>query len=412
MYTLVSAIGLPKRFGAQWESVDIGHVLVATLFQTYRDLIFTVTRDGETLYVPIEQFRADFSNYQNTAQVMFSNFTGLSLQTVEHLPTSSVRYIEYSDGVRCGYKAFRVRRGEIYPETFPISELHDLEITRPGYSTDLSLLHTHCLISINGFYHMTDRENSRAFIVDGGRSVRQRQLNHFGITSFLNIGKLDKFPILEDYISKPLDTLKDRVKLTFPQDIEGKSVFLVLGGYLLFPEEGVFWQTGENHFELDFKRLPYLDRLLESRHYIDHGPLGLTPLDTNPGAIHVDEAWSDRILLNYLTLSQSFLVVLDAPSYFVNRKALRAFNTPGVFGAYQDPSYPLMVSNGRCVEYWKVHEDGHWAVTVEDSFYRNYLHHRQHFDELNYVTEQLSFDRPFFHSQGHLLEIGAYQVGD
>jgi len=109
-----------------------------------------------------------------------------------------------------------------------------------------------------------------------------------------------------------------------------------------------------------------------------------------------------------MTLSQSFLVLVDTPNLVTNKIELRHSQLPGMFTAYQDPVYPLLVNYGKVGEYWKTHEDGYWSVTVQDSFLRNYILSQQPIYHLPNITNNLLPSKPFWHSRGYLLEIAAY----
>ena len=125
--------------------------------------------------------------------------------------------------------------------------------------------------------------------------------------------------------------------------------------------------------------------------------------------LNVDELTSDAVIRKYFGLSQSFFVSVEAPPLFVNKKFLRQMRAPGIFTAFQEPKYPLIMGSGRAVEYWKVNEGQYWSVSAADSFYRNYIFDRQHMRTLSNVTPSNSFDRPFFYSQGMLLEVGVFK---
>ena len=240
--------------------------------------------------------------------------------------------------------------------------------------------------------------------------MRKSRVNHLGILSFLDVGALTKIPLLSANIVGQTESapLKDRIIFSISQDLTNKSFFLVLGGYLVFPHPNVFWRNGEKTFALDLNMLPYLERLYESKAYMDLTALGLTSFPINPDLIDLEEVWSDAILKNYLTLSQSFLVLVDTPNLLTNNIYLRHSDLPGMFTAYQDPVYPLIVNYGKAVEYWKTREDNHWSVTVQDSFLRNFVLSQQSIAQLPYMNGNLIPQKPYWNSRGYLLEISGF----
>lgn len=410
MYVVLSAIAIENVAQSQWVAIDPATAIVTTAFSIYRDIVVTVTKDGETYFVSMNQLRSDYATYTNTITILFQSIGNRALENIPALPSGKVKYIKYSDAYLAKYTVNKTKIGENYPESMPASELTDLVIKRPSYETELSLIHKYCMVSINGMYHMTDTDGESAFIVDGGKSVSICSHNHVGIMSFLDIGELTKTPITVSMISKRNDqeSLIDRVVLTLPESQEGKVTLLSLGGFLVMPEDGVFYQVSDRTFEIDLNRLPYLARLFESKRYIDLSSLQLSVDSSSPNAINANEAKSDRVITAYLTLPQSFVVTVNTPEIFTNRIYIAKSNTPGSFTAYQEPVYPLFTSLGKSQEYWKVKEDGYWAVTVVDSYERNYVFDTLPSNQLENVTNAMRCDRPVYLNHGFLLEIGAY----
>ena len=410
MYTYVRAVALPVGIMPQWKAVDVAETAVATLYRDYRRVVVVVTQDSDTAekIIDLTQLKTTYAAYMNVLRVLLASLN-VSLDTLDTLPTETIKYAHYTDNRRVGYSAMLAEAGYIHPENYPRSDLPDIELTRPGYDTDLSQIHKYCLVSINGFFHNTDTDGTQCWIKDGGKTARITGLPIVGMTSFMDIGLLTKRSIdIKSIVAKDAQQpLKSGVQFSIPDSVEGKSFFLVLGGYLVFPEDGVFYPSGEHEYQLNLNRLPYLERILESKSYLDLSGLGLTISEINKDNINLEELWSDTIIKKYLTLSQSFFVVVDADNLHTRKIPLRQMNTPGVFTAYQDPAYPLMVAYGRCCEYWSVYEEGVWSVTTTDSYQRHYIFDRQRQATLTNVTPQLACDKPFRHSAGVLLEIGS-----
>lgn len=408
-YAYVRARALAVAPASQWMDVDLSNMLVYQIFAKYREIILTLSADGEEVYVDFNQLRNSHASYNNTLLILLISIGDLGLDTLTEIPGGRIDYIDYTDAVRVGYSITRTKRGIQLPENYPKEDMEDLLLRRTKYPTEHSLIHSHCMVSVNGLFHQTDTDGEQAFIVDGGKSVQKRNMGHVGITSFFKIGQLTKLPInIADVTGIPGgEGLKDGIRFTIPQDIEGRSFMLCLGGYLVLPQEGVFWQSGTQEFRLALDRIPYLERLLESKDFIDLSGLELTESELNPTSVNMEQVFSDTVIQKYLQLSQTFFVIIDRKDVFWNKHYLRQSIMPGLFTAYQDPMYPLFVGHGRTAEYWKVFEDGHWSVNVIDAWRRNYMFNRQNQDTLVNVSDQLAMDRPYFDSQGLLLEIGA-----
>jgi len=413
VYTFVNSVCLSRTIGSQWHEVDLSEILVFDIFTTYTKVYLVLSNPvlPDNVYVDMDTLRAEFSSYNGTLNELLIYLDNRSLSTVNSLPSTDIKYAKYSDAIRSGYKVDITKIGVVTPDNYPASELYDLSITRPQYSTDLELIHTHCLVSVNGYYHMTDSDGVKAYVYEGAKTMRKSHLNLLGILSFLDIGQLTKVRLDKDLIVGQTETspLREKIYFSVPNNLDNKSYMLVLGGYLVFPDGDSFYRNGTHSFVLDLNKLPYLERLFESSLYLDLKDLHLTELDFNPETINVNEAWSDDVIKNYLTLNQSYLVIIDTPNLATNKIHLRHSHLPGMFTAYQDPVYPLIVNYGKAVEYWKTYEDGYWSVTVEDSFFRNYILSQQPTYMNSVVSNNLVPNQPFHHSQGYLLEIAGYE---
>lgn len=412
MYSFVNSVCLSRSIGSQWHEIDLSDILMFDIFTTYSKVYLILSNPNIVgdVFVDLDTQRTEFSSYQGTLSEWLTYLDTRTLPTVPVIPSTVVKSAKYSDAIRSGYKVNLTKIGVVTPDNYPASELHDLVISRPTFSTDLSLIHSHCLVSVNGYYHMTDTDGSKAYVYKGADSQRKSRVNHVGILSFLDIGALTKVKLNKDLIYPQQSTapLSERIYFDITQDLTNKSVFLILGGYLVFPSENVFWQSGEHTFALDINQIPYPQRIYESSHYLDLTDLGLTDLHINPEAINTDELYSDRVLKNYLTMSQSFLVIVDKPNLITNKIHLRHAHLPGMFTSYQDPTLPLIVNYGKVAEYWKTFEDQHWSVTVEDSFFRNFVLSEQPIYQMQTLNGNMLPNQPFWHSQGHLLEILGY----
>lgn len=408
MYSFVNAIGLARSIGSQWHEVDLSNILVFDIFTTYTKVYLVLANPSlpDDVFVDIDILRQEFSSYNGTLNQLLVTLDNRTLATVPALPSTAVKVARYSDATRSNYKIDLTKIGVVTPDNYPASELDDIEITRPLYPTDLSLLHTHCLISVNGYYHLTDTDGERAYVYNAAKTLRQSRCNHVGILSFLDIGALQKVIIDPDniYPQVPTSSLSERIFFDVSQDLTNKSYLLVLGGYLVFPSENVFWQSGEHTLALDINQLQYPERIQESSLYMDLSALGLTSLDP----IDSVELFSDEIIKNYLTLKESYLVVIDTPNLMTNKIFLRHSHLPGMFTAYQDPTLPLIVNYGKVAEYWKTYEDSFWSVTVNDSFLRNYVLSQQPIYQQPLLNDHLLPHVPYQHSHGYLLEILGY----
>jgi hypothetical protein len=414
MYSYVRAICLSRSIGSQWSERDLRNISVYDLFNNFTKIYLELSHSAliDNVYVDMDSLRLQYSNYQGTLEEFLVFNDNNTLTTVPSLPTMDVKYAKYSDAIRVGYHVETGLLGQELPDNYPQFAREDLVVTRPRYKTDMQVVYDHALVSVNGYFHRTDCDGENLYVLQGGKSMQRSKDNHLGILSFLDIGKIKIVPIDQESII-PVNSgtaLKDSLRFTINEDLTGKSCILVLGGYLVFPQDNVFYRTSDNGFNLDIKLLPYLERIFESNLYLDLSPLELNRINQDDSGYDVQELYSDSVIKKYMTMSQSFMVIIDVPHLTTNKIHVRHSSVPGMFTCYQDPVYPLVVNHGRCAEYWKVLEDGVWSLSVHDSFLRNYVISNQKAYDLHRVTDNLLATKPFYHSRGFLLEIAGYQT--
>lgn len=413
MYSYLNAVCLSRSIGSQWKDVDLSQILMFDIYSNYTKVFLVLYNEviSQDVYVDMDSLRNEFSSYNGTLTEWLTFIGNRTLDTVTGLPSTRVKFAKYSDAFRSKYKVEIGIAGLELPENYPEIEKTDVVLTRPEFNTDMQVVENNCLVSVNGYYHWTDFHMGKLNVYGGAKSLRLSRNNNIGLLSFLGLGGVSKTKVLDtDVYSIDENTpLKTKLIFSVPNtDLENKSYILVLGGYMIFPQEHVFWRSGTNEFTLELEKLPYVERILESSRYLDLSYLGLTPDVINPRAYNVTELTSDPVIKKYLTLGNSFLVTVNCQTLTTNKIFLRNSNTPGSFTAYQDPSYPLIVNYGKVAEYWKTFEDGHWSVTVTDSYLRNYVASQQPVRSGQTITDNLTGSEAFYHSRGYLLEIIGY----
>ena len=414
MYTLQSSLCLPRTSGAQWGIVDLANAMVYDIFNIYEKVYLTlrIPQSMDPIYVNFNELADEYANFSGTLTQLLIAIGDLTLPTVLQLPNASIKYARFSDSVQAGYKVDTCIIGTNVPANYPRDEKKDLVLTRPGFSNmDMTLIHDYCLVTVNGYLHRTDGSQSAAYVYDGGTTMRKSRMNYVGLLSFLDIGKITKVPITKDmiYTQASDSNLKERTYLWLNQDIEGKTVLLSIGGYLFMPQDQMFWQSGEHTFAINWSSYPIIERLFESQRFLDLSSLGLDIDPKNPSLTNVTQFLSDETLKAYMTLSQSFFIIVETDNIFSNKKFAQNTLTPGRLISYENPINPLFVGYGKMAEYFKVQEDGLYAMHVEDSLYRNYIISSRPEKQLANVNNALNPQRPFDFSNGFMLEIGSYK---
>jgi hypothetical protein len=174
---------------------------------------------------------------------------------------------------------------------------------------------------------------------------------------------------------KSTQSYANHAYLNLGRDLTNYTVMVVIGGYLHVLDSKTVRMVGTNSIVIDFNNLPLFERYFESKPHIDLSGLPLTSYPNNSEAFSVDDMLSDAFIKAYLTLSQSFVVLIDNTELSTDLVRVRAAKFPNLYVSYADPQWPLVAGYGKVSEYWSVEEDGQWALTTEDTLRDNYLFH-------------------------------------
>jgi hypothetical protein len=412
MYELVSAIAKPPGGDGRWQAVDIALVGMSTLYSTYERVIATLTNPFLTdlVALDLDDIRAQAAGLNKTFSQFLIDLGNLSLPTSTTLPTIDPKWAHYADAFAAGYKVKAIHPTAADNSGYPPADLTFLRLTRPN--TDYELFVRHCLVSVNGFIHPIDGNSNGVVVKWGNRSAQLSGVNTMGITSFLGLGELTQVPITEEMVFNQMGTapLKNHAYVDLGQDVSDKMVMLVLGGYLHVLDQRTFFRINNSCFAIDFNNLPILERYYESKKYIDLTELPLAKNTANPNQVSVDEFMGDENIKAYLTLPQSFFVILDRADLFVEREELRPTKMVDMFVSHVKPTWPVVVGYGKMANYWATEEDTQWSISCRDSLRDNFLFNTIPKDTLVNVSNQRVPMQPATRSHAAFLKVGA-QLG-
>ena len=410
MYVFVTAKAVRTAQASRWLDVDLTPLAMSEIFTSFREAYITLTNSflNGNIYVKLSDLTQTYATFQGTFLELLTSIGNAALPSVDSIPTFNPKYARFEDAFRIGYKMKPVLMTASATAALPDSARKDIQMSRPSRDTDMSIFHKYCMVSINGYFHYVDSDGEFAYVQDGMKSTLRSRQNQIGILSFLDIGEIETVPLKTSMLSKETTDAKysDKTFIKLDQDLTDKTVLLVIGGHLVLPSADVFFQSGDNIFTLNMSRIPYMDRYFESFGFLDYSSLNLDVSTVSPSQISVEELYADTATLAYLTLSQSFAVIVDSDNLFFNRVHIRSSPRPGMFIAYDEPLYPLIVSNGKIAEYWKVKEDGQWSVNVANAYLYNRIYNTVVPYDLITATKANVPLNPVGNSRGYLLEIG------
>lgn len=406
-YQLVSAVAKSYTGDKQWNNVSIGDIPLNTLFATYSRVFAKLTNPFLTKPVSfdLENIRTAYAGLETTFNEFLIANGNTTLITSPRIITLKKKYVKYVDAFKAGYKVESITPRNSLSSNQVTQDKTWLYLTKNNIN--YSDLYTQSLVNVNGFFHLTDFDVNGLYVKDGMKSQFLSGENQIGFVDFAEVGRVTPIPILESMIYKqtPEQKYKDSCFINLGVDLTDKTIILCLGGYLHVLDPITFKRIGDQTFMINFTNLPLLERFHESKGYIDLSSLELDQTIRNDSQVSIEQLYSDDVLVKYLTLSQSFFVLVDNIDLSVTRAHLDIGTIPNKMISDIKPSYPLIVGYGKLANFWSVYEDKKWSIACADSMRNNYLHNTIDFMKENSCTNSRLTQNPVNNSKAYFLQI-------
>lgn len=379
IYTYVRTMAVKPQINSRWtERANAQETLLELCLneRTALVIVFNTISAKQEAY-SIEHLRNSSVDLSQTIDLFLQSIDNTALETID-VPTIKPRLVRYANAIRCGYKADLVQSG--YADDAPLSSAskNDLKLTRPGIS--YNDFNKNCLLSINGFFHYSDVTSQGIYVNEAMKSVRVSGYNQVGLYNFSEVGTLDKYPLsTADIFPIALTAkLKDNFTIDIKVNASNKYAIFFIGGYMVPCTGNIITQKSDSTFAVAFNKFEWLDKFFEMSRFLDLKALDILASPTNENAFFKDEITADKTIRNLFKLPQSFVVLVDTPSFFVDKLPLAIAKLPGIYRNYgKFEKLPLQLGHGRMAEYWLAKDDGKTksdALYVADGykFQRNY----------------------------------------
>lgn len=293
----------------------------------------------------------------------------------------------------------------VYKEDFP-----DVEVKRENAVTDLNLLHSHCLMSVNGYIHATEFIDNRLYIRDATRGMLKAKANKVGILNFTGLAPkgLTKHSIsasMLGYEDALLPT--DRVLINLPVPVV--QPVLILAGYMIPYNTDYFYRISDSCFVLSLNKIQYVEKLYELNRYRDiFKALDIPVSPTNPSMVANNDIHARSAVTKLLTLSNSFMVDVGVDTLHTKPIYLEKSTMPGNFRTEMKPMMPMVVGYGKLGEYSVVADNSKkFTVNVQDAYYNNHLFSAMPSNRLKVLNDHRRVGETYRLSHAYFLEIKA-----
>ncbi|ABY63044.1 virion structural protein [Pseudomonas phage 201phi2-1] len=392
MYELVRARYRRDRRDGRWAEADLADEPIGTLSANYGDIYLYIEYPGagspvlKALHWSNVEYTLNGVDPMLTVQQWLTSIGNKTLPFDAQLPNEKLRLVKYAQAWHCGYDIQAAPANGHIDQDISVHYKDDLVLTHPKFKPQV--IRDNCLISVNGYFHLTDWTVNGVRIIDGNKTVLRSNDNQIGLYSFETIGKLKFVPITDEMIiASSEDTpLWDATYLKLPSDVDikDKTVLLVTGGYLNVLSD-VYERVNDNTWRLSFGRMMFLNRYIQSVKDMDLSSLGLESDPDSETLFNAQQLKDDSVIRAYLKLSQSFFVIVDSPTFFQSFEPVQYLNEPGRFIDGKQEQLPMVGAYGKMLDYHIIKEPGmaksQLAPTVEQLYvYCATMNQRNNYD--------------------------------
>lgn len=411
MYALEKAVLRERGINKIWASVDISNMTLPQIFKQYHSgyIVLSATTLDHLQYVDLNTLKqGKYTITTQTFTVWLQTLGNTKLPATQIEPKFTENRVGYIDAWQGGYAIQRVYPPTGLPsDTRPDSELTDALLYKPGLANSYL---KDALVTVNGYLHRCAVTRNGLQIQGAGKTLDLCQDNRVGLLSFKKVGGYKIVGLTDDMIHRAEESLplyrSAYAKLNI--DLDGKSVLMSIGGYLTSVGFDVI-NPSDGLISINIPDLNVHKRITESLDKIDLSSLGLYIPDNLVHSVSVAQCIDDTTLRKYLTLSQTFFIVIDTPSLSVDYIPVE---NPNLFGLYElsyEPTYPLIDSLGRLPEYNKMKQGLIWTIRSGELYYRDYNFESSTLKHMDRSPRPVLPDG--YHKEiGHLLEIRSMEL--
>lgn len=406
-YSFQTALVVEKGLNKRWTEIDVGVRSIADLLASYREVYLVLTNPYLVGSVTFDMSanRNLIPMFSWTVDEWLEYNADTTLPVVNGTYNVVYKKARYKDSQQADY-SFRRVHPTAHPDVyFPDADLRDLLLTKQGINYEQ--LHKHSLVSVNGFFHPTEWTNNGLYVRHAGKSGLIANDNSIGILSTINLGSVKYVPITSEMIYKQEEShnLARKAFIDIGENVDSKTVLLCIGGYLHILD-GLYRNIGDGQLVVYLDKIRFLQRYIESRERIDLSSVTALLNYPEDSGIPVDAFRREDVITAFLTLPQSFLVILDTPNLITKRMDVEMAGLPGVAITESRPEDLMFFRSGSAGGYRTIEQWGKWVMNFGDVFEHYYRFESTNYLSFPVVDDALEIDKLGIMGKCYLLELG------
>jgi len=376
MYVFVEALALPKGVSQSWVATDLGSQKGMDIGRTYADAYILLTHPvlTETQVLRLGDVSTSLSGFTGTFNEWLVANGNKSLPTTPGKFELEEGMADYMDAVYANYSILPFDSSRHPSAPLTRDECTDLLLRRKN--VDYKTMEHNVLAVVNGLFHRAGSSEHGYVIYDGGRSANHSGGNQVGLLNFQRVSTFNCLQIKKEWFTKPLPLLefKDRFYLKVPGGVRGKTVMLVIAGFLIPPGDG-FNVVNDDTISVAWNRLSMLDRFRIADRELDlreHVKLEIAKEGDDRRL--TDEMLSDDFVVKMCTLSQSFVILFDETNISIERELLETLRVPGRWMLHRRPQGLVQVDYGYAPVFTvSAERHGRYVIQTRPQYKRTYL---------------------------------------
>lgn len=412
MYSLVKSLARTRGRTGSWSEVDLSAMDVFQLWTDYSRIYLILTNPFITGEVSLDlnevRSRITLVRPGTTLTQWLAGLGNESLPTSTTIPKVNPKFVQYRDAVQAGYSMTPVHRTIAPGNDVLPSDAADLLLTKA--ELDYKEFYDNMLVDVNGLLHYSDYSSDGVHVYGAGDTGRISNDNHVGLLNFKALGGVKAIPVTESMITAggTDPALYINAIISTTESFVGKTVMFSFMGFLL-PMDRAFKRIGDSAFSFELRNQVVADWYFEARKLIDLSSLEqhLTYKNGNYNQIGLDEFTSDAAIKAMLTLSQTFLIVINNEDVYVDREQLGVSLTPDRYFTRTRPIWPVIFGKGRIFDYWTITEDDTYVLAGADNNRPEYNYDTTDWGLQTSIDNTQDRHHPFRFSKAYFLKIGS-----
>lgn len=381
MYRFVSSFLKPRGASYTYQDIDISLKTIDYIQKEYIDGYIELSNPAldDNIFITIQEFRELKLPHRldQTFEYWLAYIGNKTIVGTEDRPNYTTDIVRARNAAQSSYKYDLCKRTMGPNANLAVGDMNDIYLHKTD--VDLEMLHTRCLTTVNGYLHPNVPYYDGLAIVGGGSQHKIIGNVNVGLLSFVTVGDIQMIPITKERISKYTDgvLLSDKVVIDTGRDLTNKSIIVSIAGYPLISSPLVSVVSDDTGIiKIDMRGFDVVRHVnnqigeinLESCGIVSPiDGMGLPPLSKN-------YLRSDIMMLQYLTLPQSFIAIIDTPTLTVERYPVVRSGVPHRGISVIEPNLPIMDSNGKLPEYWISPQNGPYSIMFSARYYETYLY--------------------------------------